>query len=113
MEQRSILIFSILLLSAVEYSYEQQQQNCIPLKQCSSLMLLFQNRDNLPNLNRVDVYRHLQRVYCGFRGIHYLVDCPDIEGKILLLGKIPILNFYDLFSVVLTFFLFGHLLQSQ
>jgi hypothetical protein len=93
MEQRTNLFFLLLILT-VNYSYEQQQQkqNCIPLKQCTSLLLLLRNRDDLPNLTRVDVYRHLQRVHCGFQGNDPLVECPDIEGKIPIVENLPILE---------------------
>jgi hypothetical protein len=87
MEQQTSLICLLLLLTSVEFSFEQQ--NCIPLNKCSSLMLLLRNRDDLPNLNRVDVYRHLQLVKCnGFQGNDPLVDCPEIEGIIPIWKKI-------------------------
>jgi hypothetical protein len=87
-QQTTFKICLLLLFTFVDFSFEIQQ-SCIPLNKCSSLMLLLRNRDDLPDLDRVDVYRHLQLVKCsGFQGNDPLVDCPDIEGKIPIWKKV-------------------------
>ena len=65
-------------------------ENCVPLKDCQSLMNLVRNRDSLPNMTRVDVYEYVKELSCGFEGSKPLVNCPDFEGNItnLLLNLI-------------------------
>ena len=65
-------------------------KNCVPLKDCQSLMNLVRNRDSLPNMTRVDVYEYVKELSCGFEGSKPLVNCPDFEGNItnLLLNLI-------------------------
>ena len=65
-------------------------ENCVPLKDCQSLMNLVRNRDSLPNMTRIDVYEYVKELSCGFDGSKPLVNCPDFEGNItnLLLNLI-------------------------
>ena len=73
-------------------------ENCVPLKDCQSLMNLVRNRDSLPNMTRVDVYEYVKELSCGFEGSKPLVNCPDFEGNItnlllnLIFGKKLALN---------------------
>ena len=60
----------------------QSQGNCIALSDCHTLFALLKNRDNLANFTRVDVYKHIQNVNCGFNGTSPLVKCPD-QGRYL------------------------------
>merc|ERR1712062_157135 len=57
----------------------QSQNNCIALSDCRTLFDLLKNRDNFANFTRVDVYKHLKNVNCGFDGRSPLVKCPDLD----------------------------------
>ena len=56
-------------------------EKCLKLGECQSLQLLLQSKDRLPNMSRVDVYRHIRDLGCGFSGFEPLVKCPSVEGK--------------------------------
>ena len=64
------------------YLWSVLSENCVPLKDCQSLMNLVRNRDSLPNMTRVDVYEYVKELSCGFEGSKPLVNCPDFEGNI-------------------------------
>ena len=55
-------------------------ENCIPLKDCQTLMNLVQDKDSLPNMTRADVFGYLRDLQCGFDGSNPLVNCPEVEG---------------------------------
>ena len=77
MASTSLLIctfFSSFLL----FVHCQSQNNCIALSDCRTLFGLLKNRDNFANFTRVDVYKHLKNVNCGFDGRSPLVKCPDL-----------------------------------
>ena len=77
MASTSLLIctfFSSFLL----FVHCQSQNNCIALSDCRTLFDLLKNRDNFANFTRVDVYKHLKNVNCGFDGRSPLVKCPDL-----------------------------------
>ena len=59
----------------------QQSENCVPLRSCPSLFFLVKNRDELPDMSRVDVYRYLRDLHCGFSGSDPLIKCSNIDGK--------------------------------
>ena len=80
MASTSLLIctfFSSFLL----FVHCQSQNNCIALSDCRTLFDLLKNRDNFANFTRVDVYKHLKNVNCGFDGRSPLVKCPDLGTK--------------------------------
>ena len=82
-------IIKFLLLTLASCS-NGQNLHCIPLRDCPSLMLLLQNRDEVPNMTRVQVYEYLSSKTCGFEeGINPKVECP--VGKFVFI-------FYFLFS---------------
>jgi hypothetical protein len=56
-------------------------EKCLKLGDCQALQLLLQSKDRLPNMSRVDVYRHIRDLGCGFSGFEPLVKCPSVEGK--------------------------------
>ena len=56
-------------------------EKCLKLGDCQSLQLLLQSKDRLPNMSRIDVYRHIRDLGCGFSGFEPLVKCPLVEGK--------------------------------
>ena len=78
LKMKSLFIFSSLFCLVLS-------QKCLPFLKCDSLLLLYKNRDNLPNLTREDVHKHLKSLLCGFDGTQNpLVHCPELEGKYLL-----------------------------
>ena len=69
-------IIKFLLLALASCS-NGQNLSCIPLRDCTTLMLLLQNRDEVPNMTRVQVYEYLSSKNCGFEGgINPKVECP-------------------------------------
>ena len=82
------LVVFISLIFALFCSFNQGQiLNCVALRNCPSLLLLLQNRDELPNLTRIDVYRHLRSQSCGYDGPNPLVNCPDVEGNFFKVSR--------------------------
>ena len=80
MASTSLLIctfFSSFLL----FVHCQSQNNCIALSDCRTLFGLLKNRDNFENFTRVDVYKYIKNVNCGFDGRRPLVKCPDLGTK--------------------------------
>ena len=74
MSVATIIKFILLTLASCSNG---QNLHCIPLRDCPSLMLLLQNRDEVPNMTRVQVYEYLSSKNCGFEGgINPKVECP-------------------------------------
>ena len=62
-------------------SLTNDSDKCLKLGNCQSLQLLLLSKDRLPNMSRIDVYRHIRDLGCGFSGFEPLVKCPLVEGK--------------------------------
>ena len=58
--------------------------SCIPLSQCSEMMLLLQKKHNgqLSDRTRVDVFNYLRSITCGYKRSEALVKCPPDFSKI-------------------------------
>ena len=57
-------------------------QDCIPLRQCSSLMALLENKNGLPpQVSTIDIFTVLRSSRCGFDGNDPLVWCQDEEAE--------------------------------
>ena len=83
MEVTSLFLFFAIFVH-FDTVNSQQDLNCVPLRQCPALLYLVRHRDNLPNMSRVDVYRYLRDLHCGFSGSDPLIKClNDEEGKII------------------------------
>ena len=55
---------------------------CVPIPECSPVKHLLDNKDNLPNMTRNEVYEYLRGIQCGFSGYVPKIICPlVIEGK--------------------------------
>ena len=78
MASTSLLICPLFCSFLLIVQCQSQDDDCVPLKNCTTLFDLLKNRDNLANFTRVDVYKHLQNVNCGFNGKSPLVQCPDL-----------------------------------
>lgn len=77
--------FFLFQLLWVYYGTAKSDENCLKIRDCQSLQVLLQNRDKLPNMTRIDVYRYIRDLNCGFDGIEAMVECPAVEGRTQLI----------------------------
>ena len=72
----------VLLVTILMFVKSSISQNCIPLRQCSSLMTLLENKNQLSTQHQVgtiDIFTILRNANCGFEGKDPLVWCQDAE----------------------------------
>ena len=69
------------LLLAIYLARTSLSQNCIPLRQCSSMMTLLENKNQLSGhqVDTIDIFTTLRTASCGFEGNDPLVWCQDSE----------------------------------
>ena len=72
----------VLLVTILMFAKTSISQNCVPLRQCSSLMTLLENKNQLLTQHQVgtiDIFTILRNASCGFEGKDPLVWCQDAE----------------------------------